>query len=1040
MMKSAWIHAAVYLMIMVTFIPVFAEETELMRQDREKGYTLTILENNIEGAVRIRVDIQDFIISEKVVGDQNYTLVEVPEGGLNLPAGEPMLPFIARTFQISRDREPLVSVHPLSVRTIRLSAPILPSQECEPSDVTEVRQRAAEFYESAGAFPAELIQVGTPQIMRDLRIATIAYFPVRYFPAGNRLELIESAEITITAGPPSAVNVMSGAACPLSPTWDQLYRSVVANYQPPAIDREGEEHYLVVARSDTVPYLQDWVEWKETEGYIVNVMTISSGTSAYTLQQSIHNEYWSDERPTYVLLVGDESDVPITSSSFYYQWNGQTYSGSITDEFYYARLDGDDFVPDVFLARLPSRTTSQLQTMMARTLYWEVTPNMVDDYYETAQMSCSNLYESQRVVKQQVAERLRRVHNYSTTHEDYNWNWNTKNTIMSHINSGVSIVNYRGEGWTTGWNPMHVYDFDVSDVDSLNNLNKPLIITSIGCGVANFSYSSTRCFGESWLQLGSSTSIKGAVAMCGPTYNTHTTFNNWMDRGMYRGLAYDDLSVVAQAYLAGKFYMQEHLFQYPAIIEMEFNMFLEFGTPDTRYRTIKPDPPAWGFSYSPTNTDLYISARTAENWRAVNAKVVVHPPDMDPVVLVLGTKGEALLDAAVGLDSVEIQMSGYNIKPFSAVLDLTGETGRILITEVKPDIQTDGTQGDMVELYNMDDTPIDLRNMILSDFDLYDMPFVQQPAVLAPGELAVIHFVGPRGAEQVVEQAYGLEIYSRAYPDFSAEEDQCVLRDYTGRVLDALAWHDGNGEPATRNDYRDFSRFTPPTSLLNVTDDGWWNSPDDVGSAEYEVYAINWYQFAGQGGPGSIQRMIYARLDDLTCFQALQEASWGAHAVPPVTPTPTVSPTPDITPSPEPTVTPTIDPMATPSPSPGPSVGLGVTLFMPQRIFLPGDPCWLTAITHNDGSTMNDVLLVVFLDVGVGEYWFWPSWAHFPPYLDSTHINLYAGEHDYEVIGPFNWPSGVGAADNFMFWGAVLDASFSFVIGDIGDVTFSYRE
>ena len=207
------------------------------------------------------------------------------------------------------------------------------------------------------------------------------------------------------------------------------------------------------------------------------------------------------------------------------------------------------------VARLPG--DNSIQTIMTRTLFWETTPNMVENYYSSAVMASAGNYTSQTETKEQVRERLIRMHNYNSIGTYYSWGGSTLQQMMNKIDSGVSILNFRGEGWTTGWS----CGFHTDEVDSLNNLNKPLVVTSIGCGVANFT--GGYCFGEAWMRLGSSTNVKGAVAFCGPTWNTHTTFNNWLDRGMYRGLAYDDLAYVSQAYLAGKMYMRDALSDLP---------------------------------------------------------------------------------------------------------------------------------------------------------------------------------------------------------------------------------------------------------------------------------------------------------------------------------------------------------------------------------------------------------------------------------------------------------------------------------------------
>ncbi|MEZ5196606.1 MAG: C25 family cysteine peptidase [Bacteroidales bacterium] len=105
--------------------------------------------------------------------------------------------------------------------------------------------------------------------------------------------------------------------------------------------------------------------------------------------------------------------------------------------------------------------------------------------------------------------------------------------VVNAINEGRSYLNYRGEGWTTGWwatcTPM-----TNTQVSGLANGQKFTFVTSIGCGVAMFA--SGESFGETWLELGTISNPRGAAAFIGPAGNTHTTYNNKIDKGIYVGM------------------------------------------------------------------------------------------------------------------------------------------------------------------------------------------------------------------------------------------------------------------------------------------------------------------------------------------------------------------------------------------------------------------------------------------------------------------------------------------------------------------------
>jgi len=157
----------------------------------------------------------------------------------------------------------------------------------------------------------------------------------------------------------------------------------------------------------------------------------------------------------------------------------------------------------------------------------------------------------------------------------------------------------------------------------------------------------------------------------------------------------------------------------------------------------------------------------------------------------------------------------------------------------------------------------------------------------------------------------------------------------------------------------------------------------------------------------------------------------------PPEPTPTASPsfTPSFTPAP--TASPT-EPPPSPTPAATSPPTLGVELTMPATHYRPGDPCWLTALVGNPGEPLADTPLVVFLDIGIGEFWFWPNWAHYPPDIDFREINVPTGISPVEIIPEFTWPSDVGEMDGLVFWGALVDPGFTTVLGEIGSWRFSY--
>jgi hypothetical protein len=112
---------------------------------------------------------------------------------------------------------------------------------------------------------------------------------------------------------------------------------------------------------------------------------------------------------------------------------------------------------------------------------------------------------------------------------------------------------------------------------------------------------------------------------------------------------------------------------------------------------------------------------------------------------------------------------------------------------------------------------------------------------------------------------------------------------------------------------------------------------------------------------------------------------------------------------------------------------------MPADHFNAGVQCYLNAIVHNPGESIPNTPLVVMLDIGTGDYWFAPSWAHYPWDVDWLTINAEHGSITHEIIPEFTWPDNVGgSASGIVFWGAMLNPEATQLVGTLGYWTFGY--
>jgi hypothetical protein len=148
----------------------------------------------------------------------------------------------------------------------------------------------------------------------------------------------------------------------------------------------------------------------------------------------------------------------------------------------------------------------------------------------------------------------------------------------------------------------------------------------------------------------------------------------------------------------------------------------------------------------------------------------------------------------------------------------------------------------------------------------------------------------------------------------------------------------------------------------------------------------------------------------------------------PVPPTATATPVP-------PTDTP-VPPTATPEPE---CDTFEVTVEFATDMVCPGEEFWCKATVCNPGDPVTARPFVGMLDVGINEYWFYPSWAHYPPDFDFASLDFDSGLNEVDIVPTFTWPdTGSSSLSGIRIYGAVLTPTMDGIDGDLGFAEFGY--
>ena len=665
---------------------------------------VTLLSDDNNSTV-IKIDISGFELTEFEAWGKTYQSVDLLSDIFSVKAGYPELPYIAKLLAIPDRAGVSIEVVETGETQTFKNIHIQPARESwfEGKPETPYLENT-KAYQSTGIFPQEYVSIDPPAIFRDFRIARVSVFPLRYFSATNELQAVSSITVRIDYGSGKAVNPKTTAKKEIAPSFGKIYQSSILNYQS-VLEKQfngkeaGHEMMLCIMPDEFVSTFQAYADWKRLSGTDVHVTKFSdigaNASNPNIIKDHIADAYHNWEYPpTYVLIVGDNGVFPKKTVNYDY---------SFANEDFFVEIDGDDFFPEMMIGRLTNQNDFRLQVMLNKFMKYEKEPYTQNtDWFKKGICCSNNYYSSQVKTKRYTASLMVDFGGFSvdTLMSDGEWGSGCSmnlNDVKNAINEGRGFLNYRGEGWYDGWHA-NCYDFSPSDVSSLNNGEKFTFVTSIGCGVAMFDSYEGNCFGEEWLELGSLSSPRGAVAFVGPTSNTHTTYNNRIDKGIYQGMFQEGMDTPGQALLRGKLYMY-NVFGDDSWVEYHYRIFCILGDPSVHIWKDVPlsvnvsgpvsipvgySQPEFTITLASTglpvaNAEVCISGEDvfATGFTDVNGKVFIGvEPEMAGSVFVTVRGGNVIPN----LGTMEIVQTGEHVGPsdMPVIVDIDGNTDGLI--------------------------------------------------------------------------------------------------------------------------------------------------------------------------------------------------------------------------------------------------------------------------------------------------------------------------------------------------------------------------
>ena len=423
-----------------------------------------------------------------------------------------------------------------------------------------------------------VVTVSSPAIMRDLRIVRVTFTPAGLsLPPGATAA---AATVAVTATSAPGINERHTRHRTHSPAFRRIYESMILNYS--ADDENAEalsaaghgsrrssgddpgssdgpdrgddrelvgSRYLIISDATLAGEADSLVAWKATKGLLPMVVPPPGVVwGRYELREYIYAAYHTwDVPPEFVLILGDTELVP-------------TGGGTPKSDNYFACVDGDDYLLDILVGRLPAENASQCRTMIAKTLSydrpwihgdsdWPLSGTLLlredNDGSGSDEIYYANTW---------FAYDLMEEAGFSPIDTLFAGNNATANQVIESLSAGRGFVNYRGVSGDYWAAPFNIWPGDVECGWEL-----PVVISAT-CLSGDYYEDSAIC--EAFLRAGDEWEPRGAAAFFGTsTAGADVSLSvkrGYVDEGFFAG-AFGQGRTLGEACAAAKFNLYLHL-------------------------------------------------------------------------------------------------------------------------------------------------------------------------------------------------------------------------------------------------------------------------------------------------------------------------------------------------------------------------------------------------------------------------------------------------------------------------------------------------
>ncbi len=690
------------------FPSVIIEEQDM------NGLTLSI---SVPGMLSQEV-IQDGITYQRLTFEAWQTLHET---------GMPELPIISKIIALPGDK--LVKVKVLETESVTLENILVYPSQTPSKDIQNGQYTGfdidKDFYASDNAFPSVIANTNDPGIWRDVKIAGLHVCPFQYNAASRQLEAITHLRIRLDFYGTDTELVLNRSKNIPAYFYD-MYNTRIINFESmgykTAEDNsraDSDIKYLIITNTNPLTTLEPFIDWKNRQGFPVEVKTLGTGFSTPQEIKSYVQQLYTSDGLEYVLMVGDAypnggnnggpDEVPM------YWWAPSGEDPSYSDAWYTCLDGADDHYADLAIGRFTYDNLAELELQINKTLAHYQAPDASSNWAEnTLLVAHKENYPQKYTQCKNEIESFNYALQTPIFTECYGGAGAGNQTIIDYINANsCGIFNYRGHGSATEfWDWGSTGSFSNTHVQQLTNTDQLFVLFDVCCDNMDIVAHAGNCLCEDFMK-----SPVASVAINGAIIPSYTIPNHDYDKEMYKAVFNEGIYNIGYV---SNYANVTVLNVHGTIGRSNVRTYLWLGDASLEPWTLQPTP--MDVSHLPT-LFLGLSDFTVEvNYQGnpvPDARVCITNEDMSLYAIAFtNASGEATVNFGGPVQSpgtATIVVSSHNHLPYIQDIPIIPQQGAyILLDDVNVDDETGNNNGraDFNEFVSLD---VSLENIGLDE-------------------------------------------------------------------------------------------------------------------------------------------------------------------------------------------------------------------------------------------------------------------------------------------------------------------------------------